>query len=120
MAWFGDPAFDTAFLVNHLYLKALYHAAAPEPFLELAAEAWRAYVAALGKLANAELEAKTVRLTLCLMLARVHGKSPVDYLTAPGRDFVTAFVLEHLPCPPTTLAAFATTWRAGLAKLRFS
>ncbi len=47
-AWFGDPAFDAAFLLNHLSLKALRHAAAPGPFLALIKEAWGAYAGVLG------------------------------------------------------------------------
>ena len=117
-AWFGDPAFDTGFLLNHLYLKALYHAPAPERFLALAGEAWRAHAAALGSRADAELEARTIRLVLCLMLARVHGKSPVEYLKDRARrQYVTDFVHRHLPRPPDTISALSAAWSAGLGEL---
>ena len=117
-AWFGDPAFDTGFLLNHLYLKALLHAPASAPYLGLVDDAWRAYAGALGRAADADLEARTVRLVLCLMLARVHGKSPAEYLTDPARrDFITDFVHRHLPHPPATIAALSMAWRDGLASL---
>ncbi len=116
--WFGDPAFDTAFLLSHLHLKALLHARQPESMLALVPEFWAAYTAALGAHADAALEARTVRLLLCLLLARVHGKSPVEYLTAATqRDFLTDFVCAHLARPPATLTALTAAWRAGLAKL---
>jgi len=117
-AWFGDPAFDAAFLLTHLYLKALRHAAAPEPFLALVGEAWGAYVGALRHRAETGIEGRTTRLTLCLLLARVHGKSPVEYLPEPERrQFITDFVHRHLPRPPATISALSAAWREGLAHL---
>ncbi|HBJ84762.1 MAG TPA: aminoglycoside phosphotransferase [Verrucomicrobiales bacterium] len=100
-AWFGDPAFDTAFLLTHLHLKALQHPQA----IALVPEFWSAYTAACGR----DLEERTVRLLLCLLLARVHGKSPVEYLSEAQRAFITRFVLTHLPNPPS-LAALTTAW----------
>lgn len=100
--WFGDPAFDTAFLLTHLHLKALLHPAAAA----LAPAFWSAYAAAVGK----ELESRTIRLLLCLLLARVHGKSPAEYLDDRLRGFVSRFVLAHLGQPPATLAAFTAAW----------
>ena len=117
VAWFGDPAFDLAFLLTHLHLKGLYHVANPESYLELAKIFWTTYAAALGAHADRELEARTVRLTLCLMLARVHGKSPVEYLAeSPRRDAVTAFVREHLPQPPLRVADLAGAWGEGISR----
>ena len=117
VAWFGDPVFDVAFLINHLFLKALCHVRTPEPFIGLADEAWRAYGAAMGGRADAALEARTVRLLLCLMLARVHGKSPVEYIAGPAQGRVTAFVLKHLPRPPATLAEVAQAWNLELEQV---
>ena len=39
VAWYGDPAFDLAFLLNHLCLKALYHAPAHGADLRVAGRA---------------------------------------------------------------------------------
>lgn len=116
--WFGDPAFDTAFLLNHLHLKALLHARDPRPALALVPAFWSAYITALGAHADAALEQRTVQLLLCLMLARVHGKSPAEYLTtAAQRDFITGFVLARLRTPPGDLASLTAEWRHGLATL---
>lgn len=100
-AWFGDPAFDTAFLLTHLHLKALLHPHA----ITLVPSFWSAYTAACGH----DLEQRTVRLLLCLLLARVHGKSPVEYLSEAQRAFITRFVLTHFPNPPS-LAALTAAW----------
>ncbi len=117
VAWFGDPAFDLAFILNHLLLKSLLHHRQPEPLLELVPTFWSAYGAALGANADAELERRFVRLLLCLMLARVHGKSPVEYLAAKPQEFVTRFVLEHLANPPSTLPDLVRAWRTALFRL---
>lgn len=100
-AWFGDPAFDTAFLLSHLFLKALLH---PQ-VIRLAPGFWSAYSARCGH----DLEERTVKLLLCLLLARVHGKSPVDYLNEAQRAHITRFVLAHLPNPPS-LTALIGAW----------
>lgn len=100
-AWFGDPAFDTAFLLTHLHLKALL---SPQ-VADLIPAFWSAYTAACGH----DLEERTVKLLLCLLLARVHGKSPVEYLGEVQQARVTQFVLTHLPKSPS-LQTLTTAW----------
>lgn len=78
VAHWGDPAFDVAFMLSHLLLKAL-HRRAHGPALEAAADAflsaYRAGVPAIG------LDEPWTALQVgCLLLARVDGKSPVEYL----------------------------------------
>jgi aminoglycoside phosphotransferase (APT) family kinase protein len=102
-AWFGDPAFDTAFLLTHLHLKTLLN---PQ-VLPLINAFWSAYTASCGH----DLEQRTVKLLLCLLLARVHGKSPAEYLSAAQGDLITRFVLSHLSQPPS-LAALTHAWTA--------
>jgi hypothetical protein len=54
---------------------------------------------------------------LCLLLARMHGKSPVEYLPDPvQREFVTEFVRTHLPRPPERIAEITTAWHAALRR----
>lgn len=102
-AWFGDPAFDAAFLLTHLHLKSLLNPRA----LELVPVFWSAYSSACGH----DLETNTVKLLLCLLLARVHGKSPAEYLSPAQRDLVTRFVLSHLSQSPS-LAELTEAWAA--------
>jgi hypothetical protein len=118
VGWFGDPVFDAAFLLNHLLLKALLHASAPDAMIESARIFWTAYAKALGANADAGFEARTARLLLCLMLARIHGKSPVEYLPEPLKQrHVVEFVRAHLPHPPMPLADLTAAWREGLRHL---
>lgn len=116
-AWFGDPAFDVAFLLTHLYLKALLLPQHVPALLGLVVEFWASYVMALdSRLAETDLEARAIRLLLCLMLARVHGKSPVEYLRSLAQhEHITAFVLRHLPQPPASLATLTRAWGATLS-----
>jgi tRNA A-37 threonylcarbamoyl transferase component Bud32 len=118
VGWFGDPVFDTAFLLNHLLLKALLHANAPDAMIESARIFWTTYAKALGARVDARFESRTARLLLCLMLARVHGKSPVEYLPeAPQQRCVVEFVRAHLPRPPMPLADLMAAWREELRRL---
>lgn len=97
-AWFGDPAFDTAFLLNHLFLKSLHLPTWRDQLLDLACVARAAYVEALGLRWSQNLEWRIGRLLLMLLLARVDGKSPVEYLrNAADHDCIRNFVRRLLP-----------------------
>jgi 5-methylthioribose kinase len=45
VAHWGDPAFDTAFMLNHLLIKSVYLKAEQEAYLEAARRFWHAYSA---------------------------------------------------------------------------
>ncbi|HUA37824.1 MAG TPA: phosphotransferase [Candidatus Sulfopaludibacter sp.] len=114
VAWYGDPAFDVAFLLNHLSLKALRHAprdAGVRPMLD---EFWSAYQAARP---CPEIELRVGRLLLMLMLARVDGKSPVEYLDVARQQFVRDFVGEQLPRGNFALRTITDLWFSRLAQL---
>lgn len=80
-AWYGDPAFDLAFCLNHLLLKAI-----PRPeCLESLWESFRVlathYFDEVSQVdALASLERRAAALLPALLLARVDGKSPVEYI----------------------------------------
>jgi hypothetical protein len=96
VAWFGDPAFDSAFFLNLLYLKSLLNrrwAAQYVKLMQLFRETYRGHMAHF----DAELDRRIVHLTLLLMLARIDGKSPVEYITMEAdKDFVRTFVGQML------------------------
>src|SRR5699024_9875070 len=86
VAHWGQPAFDTAFLVNHLCLKAFARPESAERFLEAATVLLSTYVEHSGSVgAN---RAETAAVLSALMLARVDGKSPVEYLDEDQRTAV--------------------------------
>lgn len=77
VAHWGDPVFDVAFCVNHLCLKALH---LPRHRAALCATA-RALVTAYAQAAPDLVDdAGTVAELGILMVARVDGKSPAEYL----------------------------------------
>ena len=76
----GDPSFDAAFLMNHLFLKAFHQPSVSQQYIALVYAFWKTVVAALGPEAAAGLEVMTLRHLGGLMLARIDGKSPVEYI----------------------------------------
>jgi aminoglycoside phosphotransferase (APT) family kinase protein len=101
VAHLGDPAFDVAFLLCHLMLKSLHRP-------ELAAEYDRCAVDFASQYqagARAEL-APSWEYVLghvgCLLLARVAGKSPAEYLTTEGRARAQRFGEILVSGPPGT------------------
>jgi aminoglycoside phosphotransferase (APT) family kinase protein len=116
VAWYGDPAFDVAFLLNHLLLKALFHAphdVALRPMFGAFTETYFD-LRKLERGRQEELDFRTARLLLMLLLARVDGKSPVEYLTEDKRDFVRDFVQSRLAAPRFGLRQVASDWFASL------
>ena len=118
VAWFGDPAFDLAFCLTHLYLKSLLHPNNPEGCLDLCRAAWESYFAVLGPgpERRSEMEARIVRLLLMLLLARIDGKSQVEYLAgkAEQRRFVRRFVSDMLPSGEFRFEAIHPQWTLRL------
>ena len=92
VAHWGCRAFDPAFFLNHLALKALHLPEHAQRFLAAAGGFWEAYGASARWPDPEALEAEVVQNLGCLLLARVDGKSPVEYL----RDEATRDVVRHL------------------------
>jgi enolase len=84
-AHFGDPGFDVAFLLNHLVLKALHRPDRAGAYLALAEAALSAYAGGLAGLDPGAIERSACRTIGGLLVARVDGKSPVEYLDERGR-----------------------------------
>ncbi len=115
-AWWGDPAFDLAFCLNHLLLKCLWTPAARDGFLACFTALSAAYLARVDWEAPAALEARAARLLPGLLLARVDGKSPVEYITDEnGRAPVRRASRRLLAAPVARLDAVRDAWREELA-----
>jgi len=113
-AWFGDPSFDVAFFLNHLYLKMLHHQKNFEALPELTLIAWNRYSKMMGVDKMESIEPRTCKLLLILMLARIDGKSPVEYLNESKKNFVRKFVYEMLPEKVYNMADIHTNWKYKL------
>lgn len=93
VAHWGDPAFDAAFMMNHLFIKSIYRFPNRESYLETASAFWRAYQEEI----QWELESSVVTELCILMLARVDGKSPVEYIeTGPVAETLREIALNGI------------------------
>jgi aminoglycoside phosphotransferase (APT) family kinase protein len=112
-AWFGDPAFDLAFVLNHLLLKGAAHPQWRTRYLAAYDGLAEAYLAHVGWEAPAACAARAAALLPGLMLARIDGKSPVEYVTDDAqKNEVRAFARALLTEPAGGLAAIAARWGA--------
>lgn len=103
-AWFGDPAFDAAFCLNHLVLKLIHLPTLAPTLIAQAHRFVRTWLAHFPAGIQAEVEARTAALLPCLMLARVDGKSPVEYLSDAARDIVRARAIPLIGQPPSRVS----------------
>jgi aminoglycoside phosphotransferase (APT) family kinase protein len=115
-AWYGDPAFDVAFCLNHLLLKCLVRPVERNALRS----AFEAFVAAYFRAADFEprdaLEARAASLLPGLLLARVDGKSPVEYLhDERDRERVRRIAAPMILRAPERLADVLERWHAVLA-----
>lgn len=85
VAHYGDPVFDVAFLLNHLLLKSLHRPADRYGYDAAAAAFLAAYTEQLDGTGRSDWAYVFGQLG-CLLLARVRGKSPAEYLDDRGRD----------------------------------
>ncbi len=114
-AWYGDPAFDVAFCLNHLLLKCLPRPEAVDALME----SFRMFVAAYLERVDWEpprrVEARAARLLPALFLARVDGKSPVEYVTAEEqKELIRRTAIGLLEFPPDRLLDVAAAWHERL------
>ena len=99
---YGDPSFDAAFLLNHLLLKSFHHPEWREKYLYAAQRYWGAFTSRLPSSA-AWFEDATLAHLGGLMLARVDGKSPAEYLGCESRERVRGFARELILKRPRTI-----------------
>jgi aminoglycoside phosphotransferase (APT) family kinase protein len=110
-AWWGDPAFDIAFCLNHLLLKCAWRPQWSARYLESFDALARAYLAGVTWELPAALEVRAAGLLAGLFLARVDGKSPAEYITqeswkARVRSVARRFLLQ----PTAHFAALRAAW----------
>jgi aminoglycoside phosphotransferase (APT) family kinase protein len=116
-AWYGDPAFDLAFVLNHLMLKGVWRPALRRRYLDAYAALVDGYRAHVRWEPWASVERRAAALLPALLLARVDGKSPVEYLVSDDdREAVRAFARPRIVDAPPTLGAIATAWSGTIAR----
>jgi aminoglycoside phosphotransferase (APT) family kinase protein len=114
-AWYGDPAFDLSFCLNHLLLKCLWRPQWQASYLACYDALGESYLYRVSWEARADIEARSAHLLPGLFLGRVDGKSPVEYLTAEAdRERVRRVARALLLEPVDTLADVRAAWQHEL------
>ena len=111
-AWWGDPAFDLAFCLNHLLLKCLWRPQWWARYLDCFSALYGTYLGRVTWESRDGLEARIARLLPGLFLARVDGKSPAEYITEEAdRDRVRRVACQLLLRPVDRLSHVSEAWR---------
>lgn len=115
-AWYGDPAFDLAFCLNHLLLKCVARPNFALTYLDCFAAFRTAYLNSVAWEKSGDLERRAAHLLPALLLARVDGKSPVEYLRERDRRFVRETSCPLILGGPDRLDEIAEVWRAAVTR----
>ncbi|MBV8567447.1 MAG: aminoglycoside phosphotransferase family protein [Methylobacteriaceae bacterium] len=118
-AWYGDPAFDLAFCLNHLLLKCLAIPPAAPAILGCFDALADTYLRLVTWEGEAELQRRAAALLPGLFLARIDGKSPVEYIRRETeRQLVRETAVPLLLGPVSRLGDVRRAWamRLGLER----
>jgi aminoglycoside phosphotransferase (APT) family kinase protein len=114
-ACIGDPAFDLAFCLNHMLLKCLWNPAARAGFHACFEALAAAYLQEVDWEPVAATEQRAASLLPGLFLARVDGKSPVEYIqNETDRTRVRRCARALLAAPLSHLAEVLAAWKREL------
>jgi len=101
---YGNPAFDAAFLLNHLLLKSFFKPAWAELYRVAAEQFWSTLSDEAPPGMN-WLEASTLRQLGGLLLARIDGKSPAEYIRSETtKNAIRGFAKQLIHEPPGSVA----------------
>lgn len=113
-AWYGEPAFDAAFCLSHLLAKCLWRPASSDAFLACFDVFAAAYLQGVCWENPAHIEARITRLLAAIMLARVDGKSPLEYLNKRDSERLRNFAKARVLSPRTQLKTIRDEWQREL------
>ena len=115
-ACIGDPAFDLAFCLNHFLLKCLWTPSAANGFFDCFRAMTSSYLNQVNWEEKDQLESRAASLLPGLFLARIDGKSPVEYITEEtDKDRVRNCARPLLLDPPSTLNHIADCWHEEIS-----
>ncbi len=116
-ACIGDPAFDIAFCLNHFLLKCLWTPSAKNDFIACFDAMASNYLSTVDWENSDILEQRAASLLPALFLARVDGKSPVEYIRKESdREKVRQCARALLFKPPSRLIDAANAWEKELSR----
>ena len=116
-AWYGDPAFDPAFCLNHLLLKCLWRPQHAKAYLGCFDRFAATYLQGVSWEPRPSIQARIARLLPALFLARIDGKSPIEYVTSEhDKDRVRDVARSLIRRPADELEAIRLCWAAELSR----
>ena len=104
VAHWGDPRFDIAFCLSHLILKANRRQAVPQAMRQ----AILGFMAGYRAQGPAVLDQCLIRITGCLLLARLEGPSPVDYLADIDVPGMRLLATEMITQPASSIETYVS------------
>lgn len=114
-AVYGDPAFDIAFLLNHLLLKSFMVGDLAKEKINLLKTCFEKTLVAYFEKVDWEdkliFEKRVMNYVAVFLLARIDGKSPVEYIqNEADKNFVRHFAIQLLNQPYISLLDMAQQW----------
>jgi len=117
---YGDPAFDLGFFLSHILLKSLRWPKQALAWQALVLEFWNSYRNTVddgpgSRIGSQATSARAPKHLAACLLARIDGKSPVDYLPEPWQqNFVRQISCAWFDAAPATLEHAWDHWFALL------
>ena len=112
---FGDPAFDVGFLLTHLLSKANHLPERRALFAEAAVLFWQVYRQAAPEIADhAGYQERVVHHALACLLARVAGRSQLEYLSNAARTRQRGTALQLMSRSPVTVPELVESFEGQL------
>ncbi len=101
----GDPAFDCGFAMTHYLGKALHLKENRNEFLHAAKKFWKTYLTGLDSVDwnGPEFESRVVRQFLGCLLARVEGRSTLEYLSESEKQLQKEITVSLISDQPETI-----------------
>ncbi len=109
-ACWGNPAFDLAFLNNHIILKSIFNKEIFKSYLKLSKSFLESYLAHFSIVNNKKFLRSFILLQALLILARVDGKSPVEYFKKKHKNLARNFAKNLLINKSSNLNNFYQEW----------
>jgi len=110
----GDPAFDIGFSMTHLLSKAHHVAGSRMVFKQAAFTYWQTYVADIPAVFDPSFETRCVQHTLGCLLARVAGRSQLEYLSDAEKSAQRAVIVTLMEDLPATMPEFIEHFIEGI------
>ena len=112
----GDPAFDVGFSMTHLLSKAHHMKDHRPAFIDAANAYWQTYFKEIQPVPWLDqFEVRAVRHTLGCLLARVAGRSPLEYLSDEEKAHQSQTVQDLMIAPPMTMKALIKAFNTRLS-----